>query len=115
MRLFTRRELTIFFAVFLVVLVVSLAVAVSISLVRNRKAAPTAPVEQRDTEGILSFDDFLVPGDYRHPYHMDPMPGREPVEQWDDETAEKFSPDIPAMVLEIIRQENTARLLEGRD
>lgn len=114
MKLFTRRELTIFLSVFFAVLLVSLTIAVSVSLVRRKASAPPADMQEEAAPSALSFDDFLIPESYKAPYYMDPAPWREPAERWDDKTASRFTQDVPAIILDIIRSENTARLLEGK-
>ena len=113
MSLFTRKELTIFLAVFLVVLIVSIGITIGVSAAKN-KNRDTGEIGEPVENGEFTFEDFLIPEEYRQPYFMDVMPVREPMERWDSEMAERFSRDIPSIVLEIIREENTRRLLEGK-
>jgi len=114
MRLFTRKELTIFLSVFLSVLVLSLVIAVSVSLAKRKTAGTGADTVKADSEKALGFDDFLIPEEYRTPWYMDITPSREPVERWDEATAQRFRQDVSGIVLDIIREENTNTLLEGR-
>ena len=112
MKLFSRRELILFMSVFLLVLLLAVTITISVSLSRRNRDDSRAAARQ--APGGLVFDDFLFPEDYSEPWHMDWKLHRERLERWDRETASRFSQDIPGIVLEILRDENTQRLLNGK-
>lgn len=112
MKLFSRRELILFLSVFLLVLILALTITVSVSLSKRNRDDSRA--HARVSGDGFVFEDFLFPEDYSEPWHMDWRLHRERLERWDSETVARFSQDIPGIILEILKEDNTQRLLNER-